>query len=103
MERNLAVKQTLLDRKHQNTLLYSMSDVDGDKTIVEYETIIKTLETQIEELKATQNSKSKDQKSVKIAEERRLRIKALELELAENRKKAIQFEKVFFVDDQLVF
>lgn len=93
MNRDMALKQSLLDRKHKNALLYSMHE-DPDKTTVEYETIIKTLEIQIEELRAAQITKSKDQKSTKIAEERRVRIKALELELAENKKKAVQFEKV---------
>lgn len=95
LNRNMAIKQSLLDRKHKNALMYTMHE-DSDKTIIEYESIIKSLETQIEELRTAQNTKSKDQKSTKIAEERRVRIKALELELAENKKKAVQFEKVKF-------
>jgi kinesin family protein 4/21/27 len=100
LEQELQMKQTLLSKKAANSALYQV-DGDAEKTILEYESVIKNYEKELDELRClNQTTKSKDAKTVKLSEDRRLKIKNLETELAEAKKKARQYEKTKRAQEQ---
>ena len=74
----MKIKQHLLERKCINT---ASTDVEADKKIQEYETIVKKYENEIQELRSTSISVSKDSKTGKISEERRKKITLLEAQV----------------------
>ncbi|CAO1366456.1 unnamed protein product [Diamesa serratosioi] len=99
IDQELKLKKTLLERKCQNTPLTS-SDVDADKTIEEYELIVKKYENEIQELRSTSVAVSKDAKTSKIAEDRRKRVILLEGQITEMKKKAVLYEKAKRLQEQ---
>lgn len=85
IEQQLALKLELHGRMNGNFSGFEATSI-ADGKIKDYESIIKGLESEMEELKATLQTKTTNV-SAKLAEERRRRVKSLEHEIAEMRKK----------------
>lgn len=94
LEREMKIKQQLLDRKFQNAPMLN-SNEDGDKTMVEYENTIKGLEKEINELRGTNASSAarRDHNATKVNMDRKHKLEKLEKELTEIRKKCISMER----------
>lgn len=99
LEREMKIKQELLDRKWQNAPILSE---DSDKTMVEYENTIKTLEKEIEELRGVRDSAAqrRDHNATKVNMDRKHKLEKLEKELIEVRKKCTSLEKTKKLADQ---
>lgn len=93
LEREMKIKQELLDRKFQNTPL--LVDNEADKTMIEYETKIETLVKEINDLKAANTSSAvrRDHNATKVNMDRKHKLEKMEKELAEIRKKCVALEK----------
>lgn len=87
IEQQLALKLELHGRMNGNLSGFEATSI-ADGKIKDYESIIKGLETEMEELKATLQAKTTNI-SAKLAEERRKRVKSLESEIADMRKKNV--------------
>lgn len=92
LEREMKIKQELLDRKFQNTPLINE---DADKTMIEYENTIKNLEQEINELKASNASTvaRRDHNATRVNMDRKHKLDKMEKELTEVRKKCVTLEK----------
>jgi len=93
LEREMKIKQELLDRKFQNTPL--LINDEADKTMIEYETKIETLEKEINELKTANVSSAvrRDHNATKVNMDRKHKLEKMEKELTEIRKKCVALEK----------
>lgn len=92
LEREMKIKQDLLDRKFLNTPF--LND-EAEKTIGEYQTTIKTLEKELDELRVSSNSGAarRDHNATKVNMDRKHKIEKLEKDLEETRKKCVTLEK----------
>lgn len=100
LDEELKVKENLLSRRAAN---YSLLAEGNETTIIEYENIIKNYEKEIDDLKMSQTNtsmKGKDTKTMKVSEDRRLKIKLLEKELDETKKKARLYEQTKKAQEQ---
>lgn len=98
LDRGLKIKQELLDRKYQNVPIL---DEDSDKTLIEYENTIKSLEKEIEELRSnTTSSVRRDLNATKVNMDRKHKVEKLEKELGEVRKKCAALEKTKKIAEQ---
>ncbi|XP_070494401.1 chromosome-associated kinesin KIF4 [Chironomus tepperi] len=93
LEREMKIKQELLDRKFQNTPL--LIDNEADKTMIEYTTKIETLEKEINDLKSANMSSAarRDVNATKVNMDRKHKLEKMEKELTEIRKKCVALEK----------
>lgn len=93
LEKEMKIKQELLDRKFQNTPL--LINDDSDKTLIEYESTIKELEKEISELKSANASSvaRRDHNATKVNMDRKHKLEKMEKELAEVKKKCVALEK----------
>ncbi|CAG9799552.1 unnamed protein product [Chironomus riparius] len=93
LEREMKIKQELLDRKFQNTPL--LVDSEADKTMIEYSSKIETLEKEINDLKTANISSAvrRDHNATKVNMDRKHKLEKMEKELAEIRKKCVALEK----------
>lgn len=98
IEQQLALKLELHGRMNGNFTGFEATSI-ADGKIKDYESIIKGLEHEMEELKATLQAKSTNI-SAKLAEERRRRVKSLENEIAEMRKKNLHQANLLKQRDQ---
>lgn len=99
LDREMKIKQNLLEHKCQNTPIAS-SDGEADKKIHEYEMIVKKYENEIQELRSQSILVSKDAKTGKISEDRRKKIALLESQVSEMKKKAVHYEKAKRLQEQ---
>ena len=99
LDQEMKMKQNLLERKCQNSPITS-ADGDTDKTVQDYEAIVKKYENELQELRSTSISVSKDAKTGKIAEERRKRVLLLEAQVADMKKKAVLYERAKRLQEQ---
>lgn len=91
LEREMKIKQELLNRKNQNTPF--LND-EADKTMTEYQTTIKGLEKELEELRsAGSNANRRDHNATKINMDRKHRLEKVEKDLEDMRKKCVNLEK----------
>lgn len=92
LEREMKIKQDLLDRKFLNTPF--LND-ETEKTIGEYQSTIKGLEKELDELRGSTTSSAarRDHNATKVNMDRKHRIEKLEKDLDETRKKCITLEK----------
>lgn len=92
LEREMKIKQDLLDRKHLNTPF--LND-ETEKTIGEYQSTIKTLEKELDELRGSNANSAarRDHNATKVNMDRKHRIDKLEKDLDETRKKCVTLEK----------
>ncbi|KAG5677802.1 hypothetical protein PVAND_007530 [Polypedilum vanderplanki] len=99
LEREMKIKQELLDRKYQNVPILNE---DTDKTMIEYEDTIKALEKEIAELKSAKESAAarRDHNATKVNMDRKHKLEKLEKELVEIRKKCAQLEKTKKIAEQ---
>jgi kinesin family member 4 len=99
LERDMKIKQQLLDRKYQNVPII---DEDSDKTMIEYENTIKNLEKELEELRSSNANSAarRDFNATKVNMDRKHKIEKLEKDLVEVRKKCTSLEKTKKLADQ---
>lgn len=91
LERDMKIKQALLERKNINV---PYLDEDTDKTMLEYENTIKTLEKELEELRGTTTTTARRElNATKVNMDRKHKVEKLEKELLEVRKKCVALEK----------
>lgn len=92
LEREMKIKQELLDRKFVNVPF--LSD-EAEKTISEYQNQIKNLEKELGDLKASggNNARRADHNATKVNMDRKHKIDKLEKDLEETRKKCVNLEK----------
>ncbi|CRL08647.1 CLUMA_CG021312, isoform A [Clunio marinus] len=93
LEREMKIKQELLDRKFLNAPF--LND-ETEKTMLEYQTMIKNLEKDLEELRANPNQSSaarRDHNATKVNMDRKHKIEKLEKDLLEMRKKCSSLER----------
>lgn len=98
IEQQLALKLELHGRMNGNFSGFEATSI-ADGKIKDYESIIKSLEHEMEELKVTLQAKTTNI-SAKLAEERRRRVKSLETEIAEMRKKNLHQANLLKQRDQ---
>lgn len=92
LEREMKIKQDLLERKFVNT---PYINDESEKNIIEYQITIKNLEKELEELRAGGNSSAarRDHNATKVNMDRKHKIEKLEKDLEETRKKCVNLEK----------
>ena len=92
LEREMKIKQDLLDRKFVNT---PYINDESEKNITEYQNTIKNLEKELEDLRGTVTNSAarRDNNATKVNMDRKHRIEKLEKDLDEIRKKCVNFEK----------
>lgn len=92
LERDMKIKQELLNRKYINTPF--LND-ETDKTMLEYQSTIKNLENELDELRtaASNSTIRKDHNATKVNMDRKHKVEKLEKDLTEMRKKCCNLEK----------
>lgn len=98
LDRDLKIKQQLLDRKNQNA---PVLNEETDKSLIEYANTVKTLENELEELRSSNASSTRrDHNATKINMDRKHKIEELEKSLNSARKKCITLEKTKKIAEQ---